>query len=139
VALSAFTDKSQPPDDDTLAETLGPSARLWLDLKRRIEQDWPPVVEEWAHAGAKFGWSLRLRHKKRIVVYLIPGSGSFLVGVVLGDRAVAAAREAGLPPNALAVLDEAKRYAEGTGLRLEVRKAADLKAVHTLVQAKMTT
>jgi hypothetical protein len=137
MALSAFADKDQPPTDASLAAMLGASAKAWGDLVAHVEGTWPPIEREWAFAGAKFGWSLRLRFKKRVVVYLTPGEGCYLVGVVLGDRAVATAREAGLPPAVRAQLDQARRYAEGTGLRLEVRRVADLKAIKTLLAAKM--
>jgi hypothetical protein len=137
MALSAFADQTQPPDAAALAEMLGPAAKPWQTLAAHVASSWPPIEERWNFAGAKFGWSLRLLQKKRIVVYLTPGAGHFLVGVVLGDRAVAAARAAGLPPAVLALLDAAKRYGEGTGLRVEVRRTADLAAIRTLLAAKM--
>jgi hypothetical protein len=137
MALSAFADQEQPPDAAALAEMLGPAAKPWQALSAHVAKSWPPIEERWNFAGAKFGWSLRLVQKKRVVVYLTPEAGHFLVGVVLGDRAVAAARAAGLPPAVLALLDAARRYGEGTGLRVEVRRAADLAAIRTLLAAKM--
>ena len=31
-----------------------------------------PVTEDWSFSGAKYGWILRLKRKKRVVLYLIP-------------------------------------------------------------------
>ena len=44
----------------------------------------------------KSGWSLRLKVKKRNIVYLAPCNGCFRVAFIFGDRAVAAARQSDL-------------------------------------------
>ena len=56
---------------------------------------------------------------------------------VLGDRAVAAARKCNLSKGALKLLDEAPRYAEGTGMRLMVKAAKDLAAIKKLALIKL--
>ena len=60
---------------------------------------------------------MRLKSGERNIEYLIPGQGEFEVSMVLGDRAVAAARERGLA----AMVDGARRYAEGTAVRFAVK------------------
>jgi hypothetical protein len=50
---------------------------------------------------------------------------------------MAAARARKLPKAVLAALDEAPRYAEGTGLRLVVSKLKDLAPIHTLTEVKL--
>ena len=61
----------------------------------------------------------------------------FLVGFALGEKAVRAAHEAALPTSLLAVIDEAPKYAEGRGVRIEVRTKKDLDAVRKLAAVKM--
>jgi len=56
---------------------------------------------------------------------------------VLGDRALAASRQSELPARTLKIIAEAKRYAEGTGVRIEVREPADLNVVKTLARIKV--
>jgi hypothetical protein len=56
---------------------------------------------------------------------------------VLGDKAVSAARKSGLPERVLKMLGEAKRYAEGTALRIEVSSPEDLELVKTLARIKV--
>ena len=82
---------------------------------------------------------MRLRGPKRVVLYLTPQVGTFVAGLVLGDRALAVARDSDLAPEALKILDEAKRYAEGTGVRIPVRSLEDCSSVETLARAKMET
>jgi hypothetical protein len=139
MALSAFDDVTRQPQVAELRATLGRSAALWERLITQVETEYAPVELVWNHAGARYGWSLRLRQKKRVILYLTPCERHFLVGLVLGEKAVAAARAIGLTAPMLARVEAAPRYAEGRGLRLAIRAKADLEAVLRLVAAKMTT
>ncbi len=95
------------------------------------------MSEHWNHSGAKFGWSLRLKQKERVILYLTPQHGAFLVGLVLGERAAQSAEAAALPPLALAALTSAPKYAEGRGIRLAVTSPATLAAVQALIPFKL--
>lgn len=135
--LSAFGDKGAPPTENELFRTLAGAAPLWRSLVARVTATCPKVTEQWNFAGAKFGWSMRLRSKDRIVLYLIPQAGQVLVGIVLGPRAVAAAADADLPAAVRTALAAAPRYAEGTGVRLPVSSPEGLPAIFTLVALKV--
>ncbi|MCK5573146.1 MAG: DUF3788 family protein [Bacteroidetes bacterium] len=71
------------------------------------------------------------------MLYLTPWEGYFFVGFVLGDKAVRAAHESTLPHSILTVIDAAKKYAEGRGVRLEVRNKKDFENVKKLCVIKM--
>jgi hypothetical protein len=86
--------------------------------------------------GQEHRLGLRLKKGTRVIVYLTPRAGKFLASIALGERAVAAARERGLPGPALAAIDAAPRYAEGRGVRLVVSTADDVKTVRQLAAAK---
>ncbi len=103
------------------------------DLKNELKLD----GEEWNSSGSKYGWSLRLQLKKRNIVYLGPRTGSFMAAFVLGDKAVAVARKSELPAYVLNMIAEAKRYAEGTPVRIEVSKPEDLELVKILAKIKV--
>ena len=68
--------------------------------------------------------------------YISPGTGCFLASLASGDKAVAAARQSKLPPGTLKVIDEAKRYPEGTAVRIEVRGAEDNAALQGLAKIR---
>jgi hypothetical protein len=137
-SLSAFGDKATPPTEAALRRTLGPAAAgAWAALVDHVGGTYPPAVERWSFAGAKYGWSLRLVRGDRVILYLIPRAGHFLVGIVLGGKAVAAAQDAGLPASVLEAIAAAPRYAEGTGLRLPVSEEGQLPPIHVLVALKM--
>jgi hypothetical protein len=107
--------------------------QLVADLKRELKLD----KEEWNSYSIKAGWSLRLQLKKRNIVYLSPGAGCFLASFALGDKALAAARKSKLPKSVFKIIDEAKRYAEGTAVRLEVHEPEDVAVVRTLAKIKI--
>lgn len=137
MALSVFEDPAQPPSPDALRHALGPSADLWSALLRQVRSDCPTLSELWHHSGARFGWSLRLKHRERVILYVTPQRGGFLVGLVLGERAARIAEAGSLPPLALAALAAAPRYVEGRGIRLSVSSHEGLEAVRALIPFKL--
>jgi hypothetical protein len=134
MALSAFDDKSRPPRDDELAATLGRAFVSWNELRRIIASRFAPLSEEW---GFGTGWGLRLKRPARTVLYMTPCNGYFLASFALGEKAVKAAHESDLPASILEIIDSAKKYAEGRGVRLEVRSAKDVRNVEKLAVIKM--
>jgi hypothetical protein len=67
MALSAFDDKAKEPTKKDLKATLGRSSAHWENLIAHIASEYAPLDREWSFAGAAWGWSLRLRQKKRTV------------------------------------------------------------------------
>jgi hypothetical protein len=137
MALSAFDDKSNEPQATDLKSTLGRSSAHWDSLIAHIAAEYTPLDKTWNFAGAKWGWSLRLKQKKRTVLYMTPCNRHFLVGLVLGEKAVNAAHACPLPDSILAIIDEAKKYAEGRGVRIEVKNKGDLAIAEELAAVKM--
>lgn len=134
---NAFIGQAKRPSKAQIARALAASHPLWQDLVSSLKQDLKLDKEEWNSYSTKAGWSLRLQFKKRNILYLAPGNGSFLASFVLGDRALAAAKSSNLPPDILKILDEAKRYPEGTAVRLEVHSRKDVEVVKTLARIKL--
>lgn len=137
MALSFFDDKSVPPSDGALQTALGATTGLWGELIRRIALRFPPLEEVWGYSSKSSGWGLRLKHRERTVLYMTPCKDYFLASFALGEKAVKAAQDSRLPRAVLNVIDRAPRYAEGRGVRLEIRKTRDLAAVETIAVAKM--
>lgn len=129
-----FDDKTKVPDDKALAGGLGPSKKLWDGLVRHIAAEYAPVTEAWGFYKA---WSLRLKQKKRTILYLLPREGHFLCAFVFGGKATEAARQAKLPRAVMREIEDAPVYAEGRGFRLEVRTAKDVETMKALAAIKM--
>ena len=137
MALSAFDDKAQEPQKPELNSVLGEASELWDQLVSSIESGFDPLAEEWVFSGKKWGWALRLKHKKRAVLYMTPSEGFFYVGFALGKKAVNAAHTSDLPKNVLRIIDCAQDYVEGKAVRLEVRSVHDVSNVVEIANIKM--
>jgi len=137
MALSAFADKSREPREEDLRKVMGTTINHWTAILKRAAGDYPPLEESWGFAGTAWGWSLRLRQKKRTIMYLTPCKGYFIAGFALGEKAVRAAHEAGLDQSTISLIDGARKYAEGRAVRIEVRRKRDRDQVIKLAAIKM--
>jgi hypothetical protein len=137
MALSAFEDPTHRPDAAELSAALGESVDLWNGLIDSVSAAYGLIDQVWNHAGAKIGWSMRLKRGDRILLYMTPQAGCFLAGVVLGERAAAAAEAWGAPPMLLKLIDEAPRHREGRGVRITVKTLEDLAMTVMLLELKM--
>lgn len=134
---NAFLGKTVQPTHKEVTAALGPAATAWNELLDWLLETQNLADREWNSYSPKYGWALRVKRKKRNILYMAPGEGCFRVSFVLGDKAVAAAR-ANKPAKVLRkALDEAPRYPEGTGVRLVVSKPKDLAAIRTLTVVKL--
>jgi hypothetical protein len=134
---NAFIGKPHPPTDDELTDTLGLAKALWDQLLAGLATEHQLTVQEWNSYSPKAGWSLRLKRKERNILYLGPCQGAFRVALVLGDKAVAAARKSDLPQSVVKNINKAKRYPEGTAIRFEPVNSKDIKPILTLAGIKL--
>jgi hypothetical protein len=134
---NAFLGKATQPTNDEVATALGPSAPVWGELLDWLAKEKGVSDHDWKSSSPKYGWTLRVQLKKRNILYLSPCPGCFRVSLVLGDRAMAAARQTKLPKSIRQALDDAPHYAEGTGVRLIVRESKDLAAIRALATIKL--
>ena len=66
----------------------------------------------------------------------IPVCG-FAVSFILGDKAIEAARQSKLPKKVIKIVEEGKRYPEGTAVRMDVTSDKDIAAVVGLAAIKL--
>ncbi len=134
---NAFIGHAIQPTETELASVLGKSHTLWQSLVADLREDLKLDGEEWNSYSIKAGWSLRLQRKKRNIVYLSPRKGYFLAAFSLGDKAIAATKTTKLPTHIAKIIKVAKRYAEGTAVRIEVGDSKDIAAVKILARIKV--
>lgn len=133
---NAFIGKTKQPTAAELAAELGPAQLVWDQLLADLAKDGVDL-QEWNSYSPKAGWSLKVKRGKRVILYLVPCQGCFRVAFILGDRAVLAARQSKLPARAIHLLDEAKRYPEGTAVRMDVKKSGDIALIKQLARIKL--
>ena len=134
---NAFIGKTDPPAAKELKLALGPTQPLWDELLADLARDHGIDPEGWNSYSPKAGWSMPLRLGKRRILYLSPCRSCFRASFALGDKAVATARKSGLPRAVIQLIDTAKRYAEGTAVRIDVRNASALATVKKLAAIKL--
>jgi hypothetical protein len=134
---SAFMDKDNPPDTDALRSCLAETYRAWERLRLYVLQCYPKGREEWSFPGKKYGWNFRIKDNKRAIVYLLPREGYFKAAFNFGQRAVDEIMESGVAPSIKEDLAAARVYAEGRGIRIDVRKESDMDDVLTLIDIKL--
>lgn len=133
---NAFIGHTKPPTDAELSKALGIAKKLWVELVADLTADGVDV-QEWGSSSKKLGWSLRVKRKDRVIVYLARFQGYFRASFALGDKAVQAACQSDLPQLVIKIIDEARRYAEGTAVRLDVKTAKDVTVVRKLAMIKL--
>jgi hypothetical protein len=133
---NAFIGFAAAPSDADLAAVLGPAKPVWDTLIDALNAEGIIDTREWKSYSRKAGWALRLARGKRTIVWLAPCNRQIRIAFILGDKALVAARQSGLPARVLALFDDAPRYPEGTGIRIHIRAARDLPSIRTLARIK---
>ena len=137
MAASVFGDKETKPTAQKLSSVLGESNGLWKEIKKHLKAEYGELTEDWKFYGQKSGWILKTLRKKRNLFFFVPLEGSFKVSFVFGDKAVAAAEQSDLPKDLVKTLKNARKYAEGRGLQIEVKGPSDVENVKKLVEIKV--
>ncbi len=133
-----FSNKSQPPTAQQLEEILGSSVILWLEIEAYVKQQYPKALCEWNFPGAKYGWSFRIKDKKRAIIYLLPDHGFFKVAFVFGAKATTHILESAVADSIKSELLQARVYAEGRGIRIAVQDESPVEDIKKLVDVKLT-
>lgn len=131
MAESIFDDKKIVPDDDALAAALKGGKSLWDKL----------IVlsggsGEWKFYKKAAGWTYPVKQGKRTLFHMMPKEGWLRLTFVYGERAVEAAKSAGLPEQVLNDLLQATAYAEGRSVNVDIRSEADIAIAQKLLQLK---
>lgn len=134
---SIFMQKEIIPDDAALQQALGTTHALWEEIRNATGETGKVEKEAWHFSGAKHGWSYRMSDKKRVIIYLLPRDGYFKVAFVFGEKAVEAIQETSIDPLIVEVLLSAKKYAEGRGIRIDVKDKGVVEDVLKLVEMKV--
>lgn len=137
VEANAFIGKAKKPTEEELAAALGPAKAVWDRFIAGLAEENGVDVQEWSSYSRKAGWSLRLKRKKRTIVWLALCQGCFRVAFILGDKAMKAARECELPKRVVKILEEAPKYPEGTGVRIAVKGGKDIAVLKRLAEIKL--
>ena len=134
-----FRDKDVIPEEGILKEKIGAKYELWSIIKKYVHDHLPEAKDEWNFPGRKYGWSFRIKDRKRAIVYLIPIQQGFRVGMIFGNKALKKIVKSDISEKIKKVLLNARAYAEGRGIQIDVSNEKDLWNVEKLIDIKLST
>ena len=134
---SIFMDKGTQPTNQDLIDNLGSTFSLWSDLKSYLNDSLINPSEEWNFPGKKYGWSFRMKSKKRNIIYFLPRDGFFKVAFVFGPKATGKVVESSVNEKIKTDLHAARVYSEGRGIRIDVKNSQILNDIKTLIKIKV--
>ena len=133
-----FMEKTDMPNNEKLQKALGNSFELWQTIKHFVLTQYPKGIEDWNFPGAKYGWSFRIKDKKRAIIYFLPFNNYFKVAFVFGQKATDIIMQSNINGQIKKELIEARVYAEGRGIRLEVKDYSAIPDIMELIKIKLS-
>lgn len=134
---SIFTEKDTTPTTNVLKKALANTFPFWQDLSDYARELYPTATEGWNFSGIKYGWSFRISDKKRVILYLLPRDQFFKVAFVFGQKATEEILKSDVAENIKIELKNAKVYAEGRGIRIDVKDGTLLNDLKQLIEIKI--
>ena len=107
-----------------------------LSIREFLKNQVGEIQPEWKFYSPKFGWTLKLLHKKRNFCFISPREGYFNLSFVFGDKAVTEIQKNSLPKEIIDEVVNARKFAEGRGLRLQIRSSDQLDIIQQLLEIK---
>ena len=136
---SIFTDKTKVPNEAELKNALGDTFILWEQLVAFTKSINPKAFEEWKYSGVKYGWSFRVNDQKRVIIYLLPRDHYFKIAFVFGQKATDKVLESNVAQVFKDELRAAEVYAEGRGIRIDVKDDSNMKDFLPLISIKISS
>lgn len=135
---SVFTDKKNKPTAIALKEALGDTFDLWETLVCFTKKSYPGCSEEWYFTSEKYGWSYRISDRKRVLLYLLPRNKFFKTALVFSQKATNKILESDIVDHIKNEIKAAKVYAEGRGIRTEVKDKSNINDILKLITIKIS-
>jgi hypothetical protein len=134
---SIFMDPKPVPGEVMLSSALGKTFEYWESISKFVLKRYPEAISEWNFSGAKYGWSYRIKDKKKAIIYLLPRDGFFKAAFVFGQKATDKIVASSIRKEIKEELLSARVYAEGRGIRIEIKDRKILDDIFQLVEIKL--
>lgn len=134
---SVFMDLTKIPETGELKIALGNTYRYWKEIRDFVFGRYPAAFEEWFVSVKKFGWSYRIKDKKRAIIYLSPRSDCFYITMVFGQKATDLILDSEIAESVKSDLMNSKVYMEGRVIRLTINDSFLINDIKKLVEIKL--
>lgn len=137
MSASIYTEKLVKPDDKLLTFDLAETKGYYDKIAEFIESEYGDFKPEWKFYNQKSGWIIKMFSKKRNVLFIVPCNKYFRVALTFGDKACDLIFSSKLPDMIKKDIYEAKKYAEGRTIQIEVKTTNDLDNILELIRIKL--
>lgn len=137
MSISIFIDKEILPNNIMLENALGECNNIWHEIKDFVFEKYPDAKEEWNFSGQKYGWNFRIKDKKRAIIYLLPRGRYFKTAFVFGQKATDKIMNSDIAESIKTELNNARVYAEGRGIRIDIKDRALIPDIKKLIEIKI--
>ncbi len=127
--------KDSVPDEAEISESLGRTFEIWKALVDFTHLKYPNFIDEWSYST--YGWNFRIKDKKRAIIYFLPRDNYFKVAFVFGQKATDAVMLSHDSNGIKTELSSAKVYAEGRGIRIDVKDGLIKGDIQELINIKL--
>ena len=134
---SYFTDLTKTPATKDLKIAIGDLFSTWMEIRDYTFEKYPAAIEEWFVSVKKFGWSYRIKDKKRAIVYFSPKAEMFIVSMVFGQKATDQILASDISNSIKTDLMNSKVYMEGRVLRIDVIDNLPVADIKKLIEIKI--
>jgi len=125
------------PNDKDLQIELGEAYAFWKEIMDFVFLKYPKAAMEWSYPGSKYGWSFRLKDRKRVIIYLLPRERYFKAAFVFGQKAYELVLDSPISESIKTELAAARVYAEGRGIRIDVKDKNVIDDIKQLIEMKL--
>ena len=132
-----FFEKETMPDEEMINEAIGSNYTHLQAIRQVIAEEIGDTNEEWKFYGKKLGWTLKKFYKKRNLFFIGIYKGYFKISFVFGERAAQNVYDSGISSALKKELSEARQYAEGRGISINVDNDGYLDDIKELVRIKV--
>jgi hypothetical protein len=130
-----FIDKSHPPSEDEIIESLGECRENWnslvLFLKERLK-----AKSEFIFYGMNYGWSLRFRKNGKAIASLYPAERCWVTQIILKEDDIELVKISDFSQKVQDAISIANPYAEGRWLFIRCENDQDTREIFNLLEIK---
>jgi hypothetical protein len=135
-STSIFDNKEIVPSDEDLKDVLKSSFDTFNNLVSYLENEYGSLKKEWKFYSKKAGWTLRISGEKRNLLFISPNDDYFIATVNMSVKVSKIALDSDISDNTKNLIKQAKIYAEGTGILIEIRNEEDLEDIKTILNVR---
>lgn len=133
---SIFINKDKAPSETDLKKALGNNYETWVSIKDYVFKNCSGTFDEWNFS--KYGWNYRIKDKKRAIIYMMPYDNCFKASFVLGEKATKEILLSNVSSSIKKIISSTKVYAEGRGVRIDVKDKNTLKDIIQIADIKIS-